>query len=82
MVSAIGVEPVKTLNQYLPRKPFKMETLATISKMLAPGDYLTSVDLLSPWIFTNKIVKPLLKWAPRRKGIRITAPQEDSSQKL
>ena len=43
-----GRRPVlnlKALNQYLPRRPFKMETLATISKMLAPGDYLTSVDL-------------------------------------
>ncbi|KAG1040245.1 hypothetical protein G6F43_012326 [Rhizopus delemar] len=43
-----GLRPVlnlKPLNQHLPVQHFKMETMKTITQLLHPGDYLTSIDL-------------------------------------
>ena len=43
-----GLRPVlnlKPLNQHLPVQHFKMETMKTITQLLQPGDYLTSIDL-------------------------------------
>jgi hypothetical protein len=43
-----GLRPVlnlKHLNQFLPIKKFKMETLSTIIHLIRPNDYLTSIDL-------------------------------------
>lgn len=36
---------LKPLNQYIPRRPFKMETIQLVCKMIQPSDYLTSIDL-------------------------------------
>ena len=36
---------LKALNSYLPKRPFKMETLSTIASMLRQGDWMTSIDL-------------------------------------
>ncbi|KAG2222337.1 hypothetical protein INT45_009810 [Circinella minor] len=43
-----GLRPVlnlRPLNQYLPTIHFKMESWPTITNMIQPGDYLTSIDL-------------------------------------
>lgn len=35
----------KPLNQYVPRKPFKIEAIQFVCKMVQPQDYLTSIHL-------------------------------------
>lgn len=48
-----GDRPVlnlKPLNKFIPRKPFKMETMKTICQLLKKGYYMTSVDLTDAFL--------------------------------
>jgi hypothetical protein len=48
-----GERPVlnlKPLNRYLPRIPFKMETMKTICNLLQKGHYMTSIDLTDAFL--------------------------------
>ena len=47
---------LKPLNQYLPRRPFKMESLKTACTMINPGDYCTKIDLADA--FMHYLIHP------------------------
>jgi hypothetical protein len=62
-----GLRPVlnlKPLNRYLPIQHFKMETMTTITNLLQPGDYLTSIDLKDAFhhILIHKQFRHLLRF--------------------